>query len=235
MHRLAYTPFERVPTPPVVDRLAWIAERCAGRDVLDLGCYDETAADKHATEHWLHGRIARVARRVLGVDSSPQIPDEGIVTGERSRIVRGDVLALDRCVPPGTAVDTIVAGEVIEHLPDALAFLLHVKRLHPGKELIATTPNATSLTNCALAIAGRESNHPDHVHIFSVKTLYTLCLKAGLGSSTIIPYFVKYPELMMRVGAGRRRLVQLVEKAVNAVESRIPLLAGGLILHVDSL
>jgi trans-aconitate methyltransferase len=125
---LAYSPLERLQISQPVDRVSWIAERCRARAVLDLGCFDETALAKQTTPHWLHGQIASTAASVLGVDSSAQIPAHGLETGPRSRIIRGDISRLDDCVPAGTEVDVIVAGELIEHLPDTLGLLRQLKR-----------------------------------------------------------------------------------------------------------
>src|SRR5204862_5204699 len=103
-----------------------------------------------------HGQIAAVATGVLGIDSSHAIPPGGLVTGPRSRIVRGDVLALERAALDDGNFDVIVAGELIEHLSDALAFLRRIKAQFPGKELLISTPNATSLANVLLAFGARE-------------------------------------------------------------------------------
>src|ERR1700682_4987328 len=92
---LAYTSLEQISCARPVDKLSWVTEQCRDKFVLDLGAYDETAIGaKHGTPWWLHGRIARVARRVVGVDNSTSIPQEGIQTSERSVIVRADVLDL---------------------------------------------------------------------------------------------------------------------------------------------
>lgn len=229
MQPLSYTPLERVRIPRAVQRIPWIVGRCRGRAVLDLGCFDETASVKRATDDWLHGQLAAASDQVLGIDSSPELPDGGLVTGPRSRIVRGDAAALE--VPAGTPVDVIVAGELIEHLPDALGFLRALRRRFPGRELIATTPNATSLTNALLAATGRESAHRDHLQIFSVKTLNTLCVKAGLESWDILPYHVYFTEMALRSRGAARRGVLLAQRAINIAEGLFPMLSGGLILH----
>ena len=129
-------------------------------------------------------------------------------------------------------VDVVVAGEVIEHLPNALAFLEQLRRLFPGRELVATTPNATSLTNVLLGVASRESSHRDHLQIYSHKTLCTLCRRAGFPAWDIVPYHVRYTEMALRSGPVRRRIVGGVEALVNACEWVVPLWSGGLILHV---
>src|SRR5215217_3157486 len=107
---LTYETLERVTVGQPVDRLEFIAERCRGKRVLDLGCLDETALVKRDTKHWLHGRLSDVAGEVLGIDSSDKLPDEGLITGPTSRIYRGD--ATDPKIPVGKDEDiqVIVAG-----------------------------------------------------------------------------------------------------------------------------
>ena len=250
MQTLGYTPLEPVRVRRPVDRIEYIASQCADRHVLDLGCYDETALVKRDTETWLHGRIARVAASVIGVDSSDGVPKEGVVTGPRSRIVRGDVLALGGATVGGAAgggdlaslgvlgappIDVVVAGELIEHLPDALSFLRAVKARWPGRRLILSTPNATSFTNVVLGAARRESNHRDHLQIYSFKTLHTLCLRAGCESWTVVPYHVRFTEMALRLAGARRAMVGAAEGAVHLWERCFPLHAGGLILDVDRI
>jgi hypothetical protein len=129
----------------------------------------------------------------------------------------------------------VVAGELREHLTDPLAFLQQLRRLYPGRELVLTTPNATSLSNVLLAVGSRESNHHDHLAVFSLKTLNTLCLRAGFQDWDIIPYHVYFTEMIFRLQGMSRVLVRTAERMVNLGESAFPLLSGGLILHVRSM
>lgn len=234
MQPLAYVPLEHLDVPTAVERTSFIVERCRGRRVLDLGCYDETARVKQGTEHWLHGEISKVALSVLGIDNSDQIPETGLETASNARIVRGDVSRLEPFARSAD-VETIVAGELLEHLPSPLGFLSDLHAHFPGRELILTTPNATSMTNTLLALGRRESNHCDHLQVFSYKTLNTLCLRAGFVDWQITPYTVKFTELALRSEGWRRAAVQGVERLVNLGERAFPLLAGGLILHVSKL
>jgi hypothetical protein len=68
--------------------------------------------------------------------------------------------------------DVVVAGEVIEHLDDAGAFLdgLHAL-LAPNGRLVVTTPNATGLVNAFASLVNYEVNHPDHVVMYTCQTL----------------------------------------------------------------
>ncbi len=234
MHRLAYVPLERLTVPRPVERTKYVVDKCRGRAVLDLGCYDETATIKQGTDQWLHGEICKVARTVIGVDSSEHLPEGGLATGENARIVRGDVTQLGQLAVPDS-IETIVAGELLEHLPHPLRFLSDLHALFPGRNLVLTTPNATSLTNTLLGLAARESNHCDHLQLFSYKTLNSLCLRAGFKEWEIIPYQVKFTELALRSQGVRRSLVNAVEWLVNLGERMFPLLSGGLILDVSHI
>jgi len=231
---LAYTPLEYINVPKTVDRIAYVVEACRGKHVLDLGCYDETALQKQTTREWLHGQIAGVAQSVLGVDNSRKLPPEGIETGPNSYIIKGDIsnlspkLALDR-------IDIVVAGELIEHLPNSSEFLIYIKKSLPGRDLIVTTPNATSLTNVIIGVFGRESNHHDHLQIYSYKTLNTLLRFAKFDDFQIIPYYMKYTEMMLRSGKYGGVAVNAAQAMVNGVETLFPLLSGGLIGHVRNL
>lgn len=234
MKPLTYTPLERLALRRPVGRTRFVAERCRGRSVLDLGCRDETALAKCDTPHWLHGEIVKVARQVTGVDISSEIPAEGLVTGPHAKILHGDVNCLEQVVP-ALDCEVIVAGELLEHLSDPLAFLRQLRRLYPGRELLLTTPNATALSNVLLALASRESNHHDHVAVFSVKTLNTLCLRAGFQDWEIIPYHVYFTEMIFRLNGLTKRLVRAAEHVVNWGEWVFPMLSGGLILHVHTI
>lgn len=234
MKSLAYTPLEPLVVKRPVRRAQYVAGCCRDRVVLDLGCRDETALAKCDTPHWLHGEIVKVAKRVIGIDNSKEVPPEGIQSGPNARIERGDVNQLEAVVKD-TDIDVVVAGELLEHLPEPLAFLRQLRRLYAGRELVLTTPNATSVSNALLALACRESNHHDHLQIFSVKTLNTLCLRTGFQDWEILPYHVYFSEMILRSKGIRRLLLKTAERMVNLTESLFPMISGGLILHVRKI
>ena len=232
--RLAYAPFERVCSRRPVAKFLFVTALCAGRSVLDLGAYDETAVDvKQGTGDWLHGEISAVARRVVGIDNSPLLPEGGLRTGEHSVIVRGDICRLDS-IALDEHPDVIVGGELIEHLPDALAFLRQFAAdpRFRGSRLVLTTPNACSLHNVILGLFGRESTHRDHLAIHSYKTLATLLRQAPLTDWEIIPYHVRFSESALAARGLKRRAIRVFERVVNTLESAFPLLSGGWIVTV---
>ncbi len=229
---LRYTHFERLPVRAPVDRIAYIAERCRGRRVLDLGCLDETALIKRDTQHWLHGRIATVATEVLGLDLSESLPSDGLRTADNARILRADASDPSPAATGGFTPEVIVAGEFIEHLPSPLAFLTSIKRHYPGKSLILSTPNGCSLPNCLLGILRREVQHPDHLQVFTFKTLNTLCVRAGFAGWTILPYQFFATEMILRSRPPLRQVAIIAEKTLRGLERIVPALGFGYIVDI---
>jgi SAM-dependent methyltransferase len=231
--KLSYTPGEKLSTPRPVDRVNYIREVCIGKNVLDLGCYDETALIKENTGKYLFTEISKVAKLHFGIDNSAQLPNEGITFSPTEKIIKGDIYNLHQMDFNQTQFDVIIAGELIEHLPNTLDFFKHIKQQYPGKKLICSTPNTTSFSNIALAFFKRESCHIDHFQVYSYKTLNTLCRVAGFDSWKIIPYHVKFTEMIERSVGIKKLFVSTSEKIVNGVEILFPLVAGGYILEID--
>lgn len=231
--KLTYTPGEKLMVGRPVERVNYITELCKGKAVLDLGCYDETALIKENTGKYLFTEISKVARTHFGVDNSAQLPDEGITYSSTEKILKGDIYNLDKMNFNSTDFDIIVAGELIEHLPNTLDFFKHLKATYPGKKLVCSTPNTTSLSNILLALFKRESCHIDHLQVYSYKTLHTLCRLAGFTNWKVIPYHVKFTEMIMRSTGVKKTFVIFSEKSVNTLETLFPLTAGGNILEVN--
>ncbi len=234
--QLRYVPLERIPISRPVNRIAFIARSCAGRQVLDLGAMDETAwKAKQGRGTWLHEAIAAQAQRVEGVDNSALVSAGGLTTADNAVIRQGDVNRVDALLrtaiePP----DVIVAGELIEHLENPLQFLRQfagIKRLS-GKTLILSTPNASALHNFLIGAMCRESTHRDHLCILSYKTLSTLCTRAGFTGWEIIPYFAKFDEMKQRHAGVVRFAVSLVQGVINSFEWMFPLLSFGYIVRI---
>lgn len=234
MQTLNYTPTERISTNKTVDRLSYIINQCQNKVVLDLGCFDETATIKERSGNYLFEEISKVAASHIGIDNSTLLPLEGIKFANNSEILFGSVYDLET-IPTLEKYnfEVIIAGELIEHLPDTLRFLTDMKRLYPGKKLICTTPNTTSLSNILLSIFNRESCHVDHLQVYSFKTLTTLCRLAGFKNWTIFPYHVKYTEMIMSAKQPQKTIVKTSESIINVLENIFPMTAGGYILEID--
>ncbi len=221
----------RVPRP--VDRYDYVRERCRGLRVLDLGAYDETEVDReqHDSWRWLHAEIASVAKEVLGVDASPKLRDSGGVdTNCGTRIVYGTVEKLEPILAEFQP-DLIVAGEIIEHTQDTLGWLSQIAAVAPGTRLLATTPNTTSVINLALAFLRRENAHPDHIQVYSFRTLATLAGRVPMRGVSIRPYYYDPHLFFGKVPGSAAPVVSGVNRVLRAIQYLFPLTAFGLILE----
>ncbi len=147
--------------PPIDDRNRFLVERSRGKRVLDIGCvaHDPSRMD---TPRWLHRDLAAVAKVCTGVDVLP--------AGVEAMRDRGFTVELhdlrDGLGPVGqhAPFDTIVAGELIEHV-ESLGMLFTTARdaLTDGGELIVTTPNPYAPHRVRAAQRGVVWENVDHV------------------------------------------------------------------------
>ncbi len=149
-----------------------LADRCAGRDVLEAGCGEGYGADL----------IADVARRVIGLDY-----DESAVTHVKARYPRVEMLhgnlaelPLDDCV-----VDVVVNFQVIEHLWDQGQFVAECRRvLRPGGVLLMSTPNRITFS------PGRDTPiNPFHTRELNAAELTELLVSEGFGIEGVYGVF----------------------------------------------
>jgi 2-polyprenyl-3-methyl-5-hydroxy-6-metoxy-1,4-benzoquinol methylase len=142
--------------------------------VLDVGCCSGP----------LHKLLKslRPDCRIYGIDA--KIKDA--YKGEKD-IVQGDAQNM-KMFPPGK-FDTVVAGEIIEHLPLPERFVAEAGRvLKPGGKLILTTNNKGALINRLLH--NYEAESTTHVHIFTRKELFNLLERNGfkIEKTVMLPY-----------------------------------------------
>jgi SAM-dependent methyltransferase len=172
---------ERLRMALVVDRAAWLEQLCAGTagEVAHLGCADSPyTSDLIAAGILLHERLVRVAS-VTGFDV-----DSGGLALLRERMPAERFVLADVTgeVPEAELgrYALVIAGEVLEHVPDADAFLRGCRRLlAAGGRLCVTVPNACSPKIGLRSLAGRESVHPDHRVYYGPRTLQRTLTGAG--------------------------------------------------------
>jgi SAM-dependent methyltransferase len=164
---------ERLRMPLVRDRPAWMERLTAeaGGEVAHLGCADSPyTAELVAADELLHSRLVRAAS-VTGFDVDAvaldllrrQMPGERFVLADVTREIPAEERGRYRLV---------IAGEVIEHVPNADAFLRGcLALLEPGGRLCVTVPNACCPKIGMRALVGRESVHPDHRVYYGPRTL----------------------------------------------------------------
>lgn len=230
LQSLDYSALERIRLPRPVDRLAWFEAQVRGKTVFDLGALDETAYQKKQDDGtWLHARLSRTAERVTGFDNSRLVPPEGLKTGENSVIVNRDIFDLGAAVEEFGAPDVVVAGELIEHLPDVSAFLSSLKAVDAFRDttFLMSTPNACSWHNWMIGLASMESTHQDHLAIYSYKVLRTLFERNGFELVALQPYHARFDEMLATSSGLKKAATQVFQGGVGLCETLAPILSGG--------
>lgn len=172
---------QRLRMPLLPSREAWLSRLCARTEgeVAHLGCADSPYTEELAAAGLLlHDRLAADAT-VTGFDV-----DAGALAllAQRrpgQRFVLADVTG-EIPVEEQRRYALVIAGEVLEHVADADAFLVGCGRLlTSGGRLCVTVPNACSPKIGLRALAGRESVHPDHRVYYGPRTLRRTLTGAG--------------------------------------------------------
>lgn len=136
----------------------WVAERCAGLEVVDMAC----------GEGYGSAVLARRAARVTGVDANPEAHEHARLKYTRPgvRFVRDLVETYDE------PCDAVVFLQTIEHVEDPGAILERFRALlRPGGAAYVSTPNLLTL-----APEGAEkSDNPWHVHEYRAEEFRALC------------------------------------------------------------
>src|SRR3954463_1324757 len=136
----------------------WIAERCAGREVVDMACGEGYGTDV----------LARRAARVTGVDANPEAHEHARLKYTRPgvRFVRDLVESYSE------PCDAVVFLQTIEHVQDPDAVLAHFRDiLRPGGAAYVSTPNLLTL-----APPGAEkSDNPWHVKEYRAEEFREMC------------------------------------------------------------
>jgi len=228
--RLAYTALESLKIERPVQRLDFIQGLVARGVVFDIGALDETALEsKKGLGLWLHQRLCANAETVVGIDNSILVPPEGIATAPNGRILRGDIFDLSPFLKRFGRPDLMVAGEIIEHLPDTLSWL-RILKAEPGLSgvtLVFSTPNACSWHNVLIGCFGKESTHPDHLQIYSYKTLRTLFDRSGLELQRLVPYHARFDEMLGASKGIKKAVILTFQWFVNMLERVSPGLSAG--------
>jgi len=224
-----------LPRAEIVDRIEWLVDRCRDKRVIHVGFADAGFRQEQGRAgSWLHERLDDVATELVGVDADRAGVEAARRDGYEAHLVDAtdpaSVAATD--IGPG---DIVLAGEVIEHLGAPGPFLDAMAELcGPDGRLIITTPNAYGLVNVVASMTRRvEVNHPDHVVMFTWRTLTELLRRHGwtpVETATYVP--------ALRERGDRSRLEAFAVNTVLRAERLLgrlgrPFSADGLIIVAE--
>lgn len=149
---------------------------------------------------------------------------------------------LEQAAYPAATFDLVTLSDLIEHVPDPLAFLNEVRRiLKPGGLVVIVTPDLQSLTERVMR--GKWSHYKlEHIYYYSQATINSCLEKSGftpvkikpapkyLNLAYIINQFAIYPHPLLTPLA--RILDQLVPQRLK--QHNIPVLCGEMMVIARS-
>lgn len=120
------------------DIVSYVERAAAGKRMLDVGMVNHTRTNWHS--EWRHRRFVKVASYILGIDILAEMIDQLAKQGYNVRTVDAT-----SDIDLGERFDLIFAGDVIEHVDNAVGLLKFSGRhLAPGGRILMSTPNAFS-------------------------------------------------------------------------------------------
>lgn len=160
------------------------------KKVLDVGCYDGSIGEK----------LLERGNEVYGLDASQEM-----INLAKKKGVKGVVGNLEEKFPFDSGFfDTIVAGEVLEHILDTGFFIDEIRRiLKLSGELILTTPNVCSLGRRIMTLFGMNayfeasfefpSNSVGHIRFYTKNSLKDFLIFKGFKIVFFESDVVKFP------------------------------------------
>src|SRR5918912_1338672 len=136
----------------------WVAEHCAGRDVVDMACGEGYGVNV----------LARRARHVTGVDANPEAHEHARLKYTRPgvRFVR------DLVEWYSEPCDAVVFLQTIEHVQNPKEILDHLRSLlRPGGVAYVSTPNVLTLA----PDGAEKSGNPWHIREYRAAEFRELC------------------------------------------------------------
>jgi len=155
-------------------RIKRVLDMTKGLDVLHVGCAGNTFDPK--SPYWLHHYLCEKFDRVIGIDINTNAVN--VLTAHGYKVICANAEELDL----EQRFDTIVAGELIEHLSNPGKFFDTAKRhLKPGGRLVITTPYPFSAMYFLYALIKfpKTCSNPEHTAWFCPSTIREISRRYG--------------------------------------------------------
>ena len=198
-----------------MSRVDEILRLVRGPDVLDVGCSGQ-AGRRSALDSpwWLHGRLLALHPSAVGLELDPANV-EALTSAGVPGVVQGDAqdFTLD------SRFDTIVAGEIIEHLDRPGAFLACAKaHLKSGGRIVLTTPYAFSFMFMVYAWVKypRTCSNPEHVAWYCPATITALAERNALKVESCVVVASYRPDLTRWTARAANVLMKTVGRLLPA-------------------
>jgi 2-polyprenyl-3-methyl-5-hydroxy-6-metoxy-1,4-benzoquinol methylase len=215
-------------------RVEYLLDAARGRRVLHVGCADDPYTSRRIADgSLLHARLAEVAAELYGIDTSR----EGIATMRAAGYANLAVAAAEEVTgehPFGRRTfDVIIAGEVIEHVSNAGAFLDALRLLLPeggaGKLIITTVNSYCAFRFAYTLLTGHEGVHDDHTAYYSPRTLRRLLERHGYQVCDL--QFYAADEWEHVLNRGRMRVLWWIDRLACRLR---PTLSDGIIVAASA-
>lgn len=151
-----------------------------GSTVIDVGC----GAGRHSFEAYRRGAdviaFDQNAEELADVDTMMQAMGQAgeAPKSAKAQVVVGDALALPY---PDATFDTVIASEILEHIPDDDAAIAELTRvLKPGGSLAVTVPRWLPERICWLLSDTYHANEGGHIRIYRADQLRAKLESGGL-------------------------------------------------------
>src|SRR5690554_5159165 len=169
----------RIRKAKSVDKFDYIVDYCKNKHVLDVGCIGQDKTIESDT--WLHGRIKKVASKLIGAD---------IIESEITRLKQlgFNIMKPEELSEANEKFDLIIMGDVIEHVNDPGQFLaFYAQFLKDNGEMIICTPNSFGIRYILqVFFYGKPSTNEEHTMAFDPYVMLELFQRIGLKPSSFL-------------------------------------------------
>lgn len=158
---------------PLISKFDWILKHVKDKEVLHAGATDfPLSLEKASSGNLLHLKLQGQCKKLIGIDSS----EEGIEQLKSNYgifdIIKGNIENLSDIFSQNS-FDTILAGDVIEHISNIGSFYIGAREiLRPNGQIIITVPNSFSIKKLlSVLFLRQERTHYEHLYYFSPMNL----------------------------------------------------------------